>query len=284
MGTNSAVTVAAGSARQHLGSTALGAANPTEPSLAEVQTYVSAQGIKNAIVLYTGTDLATDTPTHVYSVDSASEVVVYKEPPVIAPLPVSTLPMTTNQTLSTWKRFYNITSASGDFTVTMPAASTADNYGDVLEIFNGSDRYITIELDAGDTLVGGMTPLVIQPNGAVTVKSIFPNSIAVIGAGRSIVTSNTAQGFAILGEDLMFQWGTHVLTSDDAHVLSFHTAFGATPHFFTLHRSNEGANSGSNEIAIDMSSATTTSIEVNPANTASAPGDLTVWFAIGKAP
>lgn len=282
MGTNAAIVL--GTVRHFMSDTALTPTSAGEPTLAEVQAYLTANLIKGVLVYYTGTDLDTDSATYIYDVDSSGSAIVVKEPAVVAPLGISTVSMNASQALTTWNRFYNISSATGDFVLTMPPSANADQTGDVLEIFNSSENYISIAADASDTVEGSATPMVIQPNGAVTVKTLSFNKIIVIGAGRSIVSSLANSGFTILGDSLMLQWGEYTSISDDEQTVTFDTNFGEAPYFFDMNRGNAGADNGANQVSFEWGSATVNSIIINPTNASQAAGDVWRWFAIGKAP
>lgn len=65
------VIATAGNARHHLTNTIVAPATAGRPTLAEIQTAVTAAGIESRLAYYTGTDTAADQPISVYDVDGA---------------------------------------------------------------------------------------------------------------------------------------------------------------------------------------------------------------------
>jgi len=65
----------------HLPSGPVGATDVANPTLGEIQTYVTAQGIKNTMGLYTGDGVATSVPTHVYHIDNLGNAELVYSPP-----------------------------------------------------------------------------------------------------------------------------------------------------------------------------------------------------------
>lgn len=71
----------AGMVAVHLTQTDVGAANILYPTLAQIQSVVTAQGLKNRWVYYTGDDVANlENATHVYWVEAAGSAILVKEP------------------------------------------------------------------------------------------------------------------------------------------------------------------------------------------------------------
>lgn len=79
-------------------------------------------------------------------------------------------------------------------------------------------------------------------------------------------------------------WGVHTVTALSGHPLVFHTAFGGAPWHVNLQYDNDGDNVGVNDCSVQMSTATATQVDINPADASMAIGDKFYWYAIGPTP
>ncbi|RMH12081.1 MAG: hypothetical protein D6698_15645 [Gammaproteobacteria bacterium] len=185
--------------------------------------------------------------------------------------------LTADHVLNAWHRHVVVTSSTGEHTITLPYTGDAPSLGSVIEIYNGSSQNLIIGIDPRDNRLGTDTDNVLPPNTLFTARYVAPGLIEMIGLGEKGVDGES--GYTIIG-DTMLQWGKWVSSMDGLETHSFYKPFGKAPYVIQLSVDDASA-SGSNDVTVDMSTATKTGVSVRR-KPGTYTGDVTImWFAIG---
>ena len=106
---------------------------------------------------------------------------------------------------------------------------------------------------------------------------------AVIRPEDTIVNDQTAAGFFDIGTKRE-QYFEYTLTGVTNQTVTFPQPFGAEPLFVVIQKDNEGANNGNNDISVNYTTATATTIDINPDDGQNAAGQKVRIHAVGLAP
>ena len=174
----------------------------------------------------------------------------------------------------------DITGVSDDVlrTITIKTADIRDDTRWRLEYGTGVVDFQPGVLTGGDwTFTGATTDEI-----ALEIRGRRAQTV-VIPTSETVVDDQSASGYMDIGT-MRMQWGVWTSTGDAAQTQSFGQPFGAAPYFISVQKDNQGANEGENNITVDMTTVTSTGVDVNPQDVSNAPGDPWLYFAIGPKP
>jgi len=235
-----------------VGDTALAPATAGAPTTAEIQTYCQTNNIKNRIVYYTGTDVATDEATYVFSVDSTGSVIRIESPSSgggISADPDQKLSLGSDS-LPYLQTGYKTTTHSNGFTLSWDA-----NGETVYHIYNGPPL-VNIFIPVAGTLTSstrGVTEYIY--NNSSDVVNIYGTGTAVYHGPATIKPGELLEIFTISsGTDV---WGT---------VSSSQGSASSTGSMDVGIFSKNGALDASSRVRWVTNSYSTNTMSVNPSN------------------
>lgn len=209
----------AGKLRMFLGATTLAAGLPTAPLESEVQAYVTTNSIIDKLIIYTGTDVASDPEQYVYDVDFTGELTMLRSPAVAG---------------GSTHAFADATTVAA-FDVSAPtvpelqAFVTANTLTETHVFYTGTD---TATDDALFTYAVDSSGLVIPtnpPQAGTTLESIH---LALTASKSTVANPLAGGGFLLAFDNILTQEGSsYALNADGTVTLKANTRYKLTGFF-----------------------------------------------------
>ena len=196
--------------RYHIGSTAL-APLAAEPTLAEVQTYLTAQTITDTLAYYTGDDTPASTPSYVYGVDKSGVATLLKEPVVAG---------TANNKVHLTATSVSAVNTSSPTLAEIQTAVTAAAVVDSPVYYTGDDNAASVSTHSYWSDGAGSVMLLNEPAQVANNRAHITDTVMApaVAGSPTLTEAGTAIAAATLVDTVAYYTGTDLALDSPTYV------------------------------------------------------------------